>query len=533
MFKDKLPKACDALILGSGAAALMSALTLKRSRPDWNVWVAEKTDSIGGTTVYSGGVCWLPGNSGKENPQKDLEDARIYLKEAYPEIDGACMDAYLQDSPKTFAFMRESGVAMETWPEYPDYYQHINCSSTGRSVFPDVYKGPKKIRKHIRKVPLWYPPFTIKEAKDWGEHRLHHWNKSLMAKRKMLGHMTLGQGFIGFLLEACVENGVQFVLNSKAENILIQNGDVTGVVINDKKVSAGVVVVACGGFSHNPELMKKISAVRQVYSVASEDCDTDGGLALGIECNLKIRNPYCWWIPIFKMYQEGEEKPGPDLWAYHPTLHDRAWPGGIMVNAEGKRFTNEAAPYNTVGGILAQTEDPALDRTWLIWGNYYVRHYIRGNVSWMQPAKNYMNKSRTIQELASKIDIPATQLKETIEHWNDMAARERDDDFHRGESRYDQFMGDEFRDGHPNIAPLEPPYQAVRIYPGCLSTKMGPWADEFGRLQSEDGKTISGLYGAGNAVGSFLGNIYPGAGGTLGPAVVFAYRGARHACGKI
>jgi len=254
-------------------------------------------------------------------------------------------------------------------------------------------------------------------------------------------------------------------------------------------------------------------------------------LKLALDAGLKVGNPFCWWVPIMKLYGENEEKPGPDLWAYHTTVQDRCWPGGIMVNSEGRRFTNESACYNTVGGIMALEKDPGLDKVWLIWGDYYVKHYIRGTTSYLQRAKSYMNKSKSVDELASKIGVPAANLKETIEHWNEMAAEEKDDDFHRGKSLYDRYMGDQFRDGHPNIAPVEAPFQAVRLYPGALGTKMGAIIDEYGRAQLEDGRIVSGLYASGNAAASFLGNTYPGPGATLGQACVFAYRAARHACG--
>ncbi len=531
MIRDNVPSQCDALVIGSGAAGLVAALALKDLRPDWSVWVVEQSQSVGGTTAYSGGVCWMPGNRWKEDPERDLQEARRYLKAAFPQIDERCLDSFLADAPRVLDFMISKGVKMEGFPDYPDYYQEIEGASTGRSVSPQVYKGPKKIRKFIRKVPYFYPPFTLREAEEWGPHRLLHWNKTLLAKRKVAGHLTMGPGFIGFLLDACVEAGVDLALGCKTEGLLIQGEQVTGAVVKGRKVSAPVVIMACGGFSHNQELMRRIKAVRPVLSVASEECDTGGGLALALDAGLKVGNPYCWWVPIMKLFGEDEEKPGPDIWAYHPTLHDRCWPGGIMVNAEGRRFTNESACYNTVGGILAMDPDPLLDRVWLIWGDYYVRNYIRGTTSWLHPAKSYMNKSGSVEELAGKIGVPASNLKETIGRWNEMAARGRDDDFHRGESPYDRFMGDRFRDGHPNIAPVEAPFQAVRIHAGCLATKMGPVTDESGRVQLEDGRKVSGLYAAGNAAASFLGNIYPGAGGTLGPAVVFGYRAARHACG--
>ena len=44
-----------------------------------------------------------------------------------------------------------------------------------------------------------------------------------------------------------------------------------------------------------------------------------------------------------------------------------------------------------------------------------------------------------------------------------------------------------------------------------------------------DGRPIAGLYAAGNAMGSVMGMTYGGAGGTLGPALVFGYLAGRHA----
>jgi 3-oxosteroid 1-dehydrogenase len=90
-------------------------------------------------------------------------------------------------------------------------------------------------------------------------------------------------------------------------------------------------------------------------------------------------------------------------------------------------------------------------------------------------------------------------------------------------------MGDQFRDGHPNIEKLEPPFQAVRVHPGCLGTNMGPVIDEDGRVHLKNGATVEGLYAAGNASASVFGNKYPGAGGTIGLAAVFGYRAGSHA----
>jgi 3-oxosteroid 1-dehydrogenase len=142
-----------------------------------------------------------------------------------------------------------------------------------------------------------------------------------------------------------------------------------------------------------------------------------------------------------------------------------------------------------------------------------------------------MNKSKTLEELADKTGLPVDNLRETINHWNEMAKNERDDDFHRGESAYDRYMGDWYRGAHPNIGPVEPPFQAVRMLPGTIGTKMGAVIDHYARVSKENGDIVSGLYAAGNAKAAIFGDFYPGAGGTLGQAIVFAYRAAKHAAG--
>jgi 3-oxosteroid 1-dehydrogenase len=58
---------------------------------------------------------------------------------------------------------------------------------------------------------------------------------------------------------------------------------------------------------------------------------------------------------------------------------------------------------------------------------------------------------------------------------------------------------------------------------GDLGTKGGLKADEHARVLDRRGDPIPGLYAAGNSSGSAFGNCYPGAGGTLGPALTFAY----------
>ncbi|MFG1613251.1 FAD-dependent oxidoreductase [Nonomuraea wenchangensis] len=105
-----------------------------------------------------------------------------------------------------------------------------------------------------------------------------------------------------------------------------------------------------------------------------------------------------------------------------------------------------------------------------------------------------------------------------------------DPDFGRGRTVYDNYYGDPRVKPNPNLGPLEKgPFRAFRVHPGDLGTKGGLLTDEHARVLREDGGAIPGLYAAGNTTASVMGRTYPGPGSTIGPAVVFGYRAARHA----
>ena len=531
MIKEKLPDKCDVLVIGSGFAGLTAAATLKNAKPNCSVCLIEQTDSIGGASAYSGGIAWLPGHKFQDNPAMDSERAEIYMKNVHPDISSAELAGFLNDAPKVLEFLDSKGCEMEALSKYPDYYMDIEGSAIGRSVSVKVYKGSRKMTSLIRKVPAYLLPLTVKEMTDWGAHRMLNWNFAAILGRKIRGNMTLGRGLIAFLLDICLNLDIDIFLGHKAENLIIENNKVTGAVLNGRKLSAPIVIMACAGFSHHSELMKNLELSRQILSAAPEECDTGGGLSLALDAGLAVGNPYCWWMPMLKLYGDNEKKPGPDLWAYFPTVYDRARPGGIVVNSEGKRFINEASCYNTVGGKMALDKDSSLNKVWMIYGNYYVKHYPRGMELWFQPAKSYMNKSKTVEELSRKIDVPVHNLKETIDNWNHMAAKGIDTEFHRGENAYDHFTGDPFRKGHPNIEKIGPPFQAIQLHPGCLGTKMGPITDEYGQTMLNNGEIVSGLYSIGTASASLFGNTYPGAGSPTAQCLVFGYRAGLHAAG--
>ena len=117
-----------------------------------------------------------------------------------------------------------------------------------------------------------------------------------------------------------------------------------------------------------------------------------------------------------------------------------------------------------------------------------------------------------------------------LARFNQHAREGKDPDFNRGWSAQDRYYGDPNVKPNCSLGPIETaPFYAVQIYPGDLGTKGGLVTDAHARVLKENGEPILGLYAAGNSTASVMGRTYPGAGGTIGPALTFGFLAAEDA----
>ena len=202
-----------------------------------------------------------------------------------------------------------------------------------------------------------------------------------------------------------------------------------------------------------------------------------------------------------------------------------------MVNRAGRRFTNEAANYNAFGGSLHVIDPNHLDYAnlpcWLVFDQGFVDRYGFHATAAGGDVPDWVVRAPDLLGLAGILGLPADVLEATVQRWNVMAGQLRDDDFHRGDSAYDRWMGEvtDERGHESTLGPLdEGPFYAAEVHSGCLGTKGGARTDHDGRVLDTRGTPIPGLYAAGNAAAASTGRAYGGAGGTLGPIVVFGRR---------
>ena len=139
-------------------------------------------------------------------------------------------------------------------------------------------------------------------------------------------------------------------------------------------------------------------------------------------------------------------------------------------------------------------------------------------------------KANTIEELCEQLKVPTATVKSTLARFNQYAIKGEDPDYNRGWSAQDRYYGDPAVKPNCALGPIETaPFYAVQIYPGDLGTKGGLVTDADARVLKDDGRAIPGLYAAGNSTASVMGRTYPGAGGTIGPALVFGFLAAESA----
>jgi succinate dehydrogenase/fumarate reductase flavoprotein subunit len=115
-----------------------------------------------------------------------------------------------------------------------------------------------------------------------------------------------------------------------------------------------------------------------------------------------------------------------------------------------------------------------------------------------------------------------------VAHFNTYAAKGEDPDFARGADAHSRFRGDQENKPNPSLGPiLKPPFYAIVLTPGDLSSVAGLNTDEKARVLDKAGQVIPGLYAVGLDMNSMTRGLYPAGGSSLGPALTFGYIAAR------
>jgi succinate dehydrogenase/fumarate reductase flavoprotein subunit len=351
--------------------------------------------------------------------------------------------------------------------------------------------------------------------------------------------MANGNALVGRLLRSALTAKVELWRNAPAIGLISEGGAVVGAEINKDGSQTRItvrkgVVLASGGFGANAALREKYIPLAHSHISVQPDSNVGDGIRIGQEAGgaLGAINPENGvWAPISVL----KNKDG-SISKYPHFGPDRAKPGSIIVDTQGRRFANESAPYQA---FVHAMHERAITSAYFIASRKFARTYGMG-FAFAAPypirhliRNGYLVEAPTIAALATKLSIDPAILEQTITEFNRHAKQGNDPAFRRGGNVYDQFVGDPTNKPNPSLAPLDHgPFCAVKIQPGDVSTVFGLDTAADGQVRSSDGRVIRGLYAVGLDQNTVMRGVYPGGGSGIGPGMTFGYRAARHMAGN-
>jgi succinate dehydrogenase/fumarate reductase flavoprotein subunit len=537
------------VVVGSGCSGLTAATVA--AKRGLKVLVVEKTSYFGGTTAYSGGGAWIPNN--KHQPAIGVKDSKAQGDQYLHNVLGSAYDhetvqEFLETGPKMVEWMEENTTVKFKPVPLPDYHISKEGASVGRTILTQEFDG-RKLGKRVKEVryPIQgYSAFGTMQAdpaelpaltNPFGSisNFVHDTSRALRYAVDLVRYgkgteMMNGNALVGRLFHSGLQAGVEFWNNTPATKSIFDNG-VQGLVVQRDGREVNIrarkgLVLASGGFGRSPEAQEYVGH----DWTAQPRGNVGDGKRIGAEIGgvLPPKNPDNGiYAPISLLHMaDGSIRRFPHF------AIDRSKPGSIIVGPDGKRFANESAPYQE---FVAEMHTRRIRKAFFIGDHHFLRKYGMG-MALPSPypiynllRRGYLIKASTIDELARKMEVDATNLHATIKACNENAVNGVDPQFDRGGNIYDNFYGDANVKPNPNLGVLQKaPYYALRLYPGNVSTMWGLKCNKDAQVLDKDTKPIPGLYAVGCDQNSVFRGHYPGGGSSIGPAMAFGFRAGEH-----
>ncbi|MBQ6374249.1 MAG: FAD-dependent oxidoreductase [Clostridia bacterium] len=339
----------------------------------------------------------------------------------------------------------------------------------------------------------WLQSIGVTFNLEGGLHKLAEYSHD-----RELAYTGSGAGAAEAMRNIIAENGTKVLLNTRATELISENGAVIGVTANDDEtvytIKADAVLLATGGYGYNKDLLEGDMKNALYYGPVSS---TGDGLLMataeGIDADTRL-------LEYGKRYPNGIEV---SEGIAKSTINGNipAWKmSAILVNREGARVVNEKASNRTIletelqqtGQQLFLVMDQATFDVWKAAVGYDVSAYLEANGA----ATPVFAHGDTLAEAAEHAGIDAAALEATVETYNSYVEAGEDAEFGRGADYLTVKIGDG-------------PYYIVEQKPRFATTMGGLVIDEALEVINKSGEVIPGLYAAGEVVGGVMGDDSP------------------------
>ena len=289
------------------------------------------------------------------------------------------------------------------------------------------------------------------------------------------------------------ELGVEVMLNTKATELIVEDGKIAGVKAEGKDanytIKAKAVILATGGFGANLEMIAGFRPDLQGTVTTNAPGATGDGIVMAQAVGAAL-------VDIEQIQLHPTVEQTTSMLITESVRGD----GAILVNQSGHRFTNELLTRDVVSA--AELEQP---------GSYAYIIFDQHLRDGLKAIEKYVStgitvQADTIEGLAELIDVDPATLAETLKNWNQYVADQKDPEFGR-ESGMDADLS-------------QAPYYAIKIAPGIHHTMGGVRINTSTQVLDASGEPIPGLFAAGEVTGGVHGGNRIG-GNAVADIVVF------------
>jgi succinate dehydrogenase/fumarate reductase flavoprotein subunit len=357
------------------------------------------------------------------------------------------------------------------------------------------------------------------------------------------------------LTEKAQSLGAEFMFSTPLVKLVQEGGNkVTGAIAKNAdgkyiKINASRAVLLCtGGYGDDLELFNKLnpSAVKVITMTTAYPGDNGDGIKAGIWAG-GVKNEYSACM----IFNRGFVPPGTKAglpFAIAQGIFDGLNIGSqpfLKVNMDGKRYCSESVPYDYVIYPLENERNGVQVIIWdaNYWQNIESFHtigcsrmvpstsvpatgegmgpeYVAGFIA-EKLGSGAIQQADSIEELATKLQLPPQALKATVEKYNQMAAAGVDDEFGK--------------DATDLIALEKAPFYGATVAGQLLTTMDGLIINSDMQVLDANHDVIEGLYATGDVAGGFFAHNYPelAVGVAAGKSLTFSRHAILHCLGKM
>ncbi|MDH5534789.1 MAG: FAD-dependent tricarballylate dehydrogenase TcuA [Betaproteobacteria bacterium] len=476
----------DVIVIGAGNAAACAALAARENGAAVIMLEAAPMEECGGNSRYTAGLMRVVYN-GVEDLAQLIPDLTDEEKKTH-DFGSYTSDAYFDDMGRITQYRTD-----------PDLCEILITRSFETLVW---------MRKKGVKFQASYGRQSYKvdgnRFKFWGGLAAETWGG--------------GPGLVENEHKACEREGIRIFYETPAIALLTDdNGRICGVKAKRQgktiDIRSKAVVIACGGFESNAEMRSRYLGPNwDLAKVRGTRFNTGLGIQMALDVGAMS---YGHWSGCHAVGWDLNAPPFGDL-SVGDNFQKHSYPWGIMVNARGERFVDEGADfrnytYAKYGRVVM--EQPQMF-AWQIFDAKIIP-VLRDEYRIKRVTKA---RADTLEELVKKLEgVDADACLREIQAYN--KAVRTDIPFNMAVKDGRCTKGLKINKTNWANTIDTPPFEAFAVTCGVTFSFGGVKISNQAEVEDTAGKTIPGLFAAGELVGGIFYHNYPGGTGLTSGSV--------------